>query len=99
MLLHDFTLKEYSMNGSTTPSLLTLNTTEPPPLGTTSLMVRLASCEKFSLVFTLRMYRMNLSTGSLPLLLVVQLSVIQRDPASVVVTLEGGSGYSVRISK
>ena len=88
------------MKGKTTPSLLTLNM-KALPLGMTSLLEKLATAVKLLLsaeVFSLRMYRMNLSTGLLPLKVGVHLIASQRGPMLKMVTFSGGSGSSEKVT-
>ena len=89
--LQDTTLKEYSVKGSITSLLLTLNMKELPVV-IRALAVRFIMDSM--VVLMLRPCNMKFSTGRLPSNVGVHLTATQRGPKSKAVTLDGGSGRS-----
>ena len=89
--LQDTTLKEYSVKGSTTLSMLMLNMKELPVV-IRELAVRFSMDSTVVLMLSIR--KMKISTGLLPSKVGVHLTATQRAPKVETVTLDGTSGRS-----
>ena len=87
--LQDTTLKEYSVKGSTTLTLLILNMKELPVV-IRALAVRFSMDSMLVLMLSTR--KMKISTGLLPSKVGVHLTATQCAPNLKSVTLAGGSG-------